>query len=96
MNEEVNENKNAWIYSFLFVLFGLLGIHKFYLNKNGLGVLYLFTGGVLGMGLAYDLFYPIFALIRDNKGKVISGAQSLRAVNICFLALIVIIVIAVI
>ncbi len=91
--ETTNENKNAWVYWFLFVLFGLLGIHKFYLNKNGLGILYLLTGGILGMGLIYDWLYPIFALVRDNRGRVISGAQSLRTVNLSLIGLVVLVLI---
>jgi len=38
----------------LFLVGGVLGFHKFYLGKNGTGVLYIFTLGLFGFGLLYD------------------------------------------
>ena len=35
---------------------GFLGIHKFYEGKTGLGVLYLFTCGLFGIGWLVDIF----------------------------------------
>lgn len=35
-------------------LFGLSGLHRFYLGKVGTGVLFFFTGGLLGIGTVYD------------------------------------------
>ncbi len=40
-----------WIFSG----FGVLGFHRFYLGKIGTGLLYLFTGGLFGIGALYDL-----------------------------------------
>ncbi len=40
----------------LLILFGWVGAHKFYLNKIGMGILYLFTFGFLGIGVFIDLF----------------------------------------
>lgn len=41
-----------WIFSF----FGLLGFHRFYIGKYGTGFLWMFTGGIFGMGAFIDLF----------------------------------------
>lgn len=46
--------KNKWI-SFLLCLFlGYLGAHKFYEGKLGMGILYLFTMGLCGIGWIID------------------------------------------
>ena len=39
----------------LLLLVGALGVHKFYLGQTGKGILYLFTGGLCGIGLIIDL-----------------------------------------
>jgi len=40
----------------LWLFFGIFGGHKFYLNKIGMGVVYIFTGGLLIIGWIVDLF----------------------------------------
>ena len=43
----------AWI---LLTFFGLLGFHRFYMEKWGTGIIYLLTGGLLGIGWLFDLW----------------------------------------
>ena len=40
---------------FLCLFFGGIGAHKFYEGKIGMGILYLFTLGILGIGILVDL-----------------------------------------
>ena len=59
-NTNVNNNvggrmKNKWV-SFLLCLFlGYVGAHKFYEGKVGMGILYIFTVGLFGIGWLVDL-----------------------------------------
>jgi TM2 domain-containing membrane protein YozV len=41
----------AWI---LLTFLGVFGVHRFYLGKIVTGVVYLFTGGLLLLGVIYD------------------------------------------
>ncbi len=55
----------------LLVLFwaaGVFGAHKFYSGKIGTGFLYLFTGGLFGIGLIVDFFSILFGSPTDQDG----------------------------
>ena len=45
-------------------LFGVAGLHRFYLGKVGTGILYFMTFGLLGIGTLYDLV-TMPRLVRD-------------------------------
>lgn len=65
--------KNKWVALTLCFFLGWLGAHKFYEDKVGLGILYIFTGGIFGIGLFIDfivlLFKPTIYYV-DNKKKM--------------------------
>ena len=47
--------KNKWIKFILCLFLGYLGAHKFYEGKTGMGILYLLTFGLFGIGWFVDL-----------------------------------------
>lgn len=55
--------KNKWVALVLCLLLGFFGGHKFYEGKAGMGILYLITGGLFGIGVIVDL---IVILMRPN------------------------------
>lgn len=57
-------NKKEKLIDFVLCLFlGYLGVHKFYEKKTGLGILYLFTMGLFGIGWIIDIFKLFIAWI---------------------------------
>ena len=46
--------KNKWVAFLLCVFLGYIGVHKFYEGKVGMGILYLFTWGLFGIGWLVD------------------------------------------
>lgn len=48
----------------LCLMFGWLGAHKFYEGKTGMGILYIFTGGLFAIGIWVD-----FIVILAHEGK---------------------------
>ena len=46
---------DKWIALLLCILLGFLGAHKFYEGKGGMGVLYLLTCGLFGIGILVDI-----------------------------------------
>lgn len=76
-NENVNTNVNAamigrrlcnkWVSLILCIFLGFLGGHKFYEGKAGMGVLYIFTGGLFFIGVLCDF---ISILMKPNPYAV--------------------------
>lgn len=55
----------------LWFFLGLLGIHRFYLGRPISGVIWLLTGGLLGVGWFFDLFWT-YVMVSDEN--TIAGA----------------------
>lgn len=54
-NAVVGNAKNKWVAFILCLFLGVIGAHKFYEGKAGMGILYLFTGGLFFIGVIIDL-----------------------------------------
>lgn len=52
----MEKSKGVAYLLWLFSGFGWLGLHRFYLDKWGTGILWILTGGFFGIGSLVDLF----------------------------------------
>ena len=52
--------KSKWVAFLLCLFLGVLGIHKFYEGRILFGILYLCTGGLVGIGVIIDLIILLF------------------------------------
>lgn len=52
--------KNKWVALLLCIFLGYFGAHKFYEGKAGMGILYLLTLGLFGIGWIIDIFVIAF------------------------------------
>jgi hypothetical protein len=77
VNTNTNTNTNAGVGAayphkskvvalILCILFGYFGVHRFYVGKIGTGVIWLFTGGLFGVGWIIDIIIIILGGFRDK------------------------------
>lgn len=57
---QLKKEKNKWVAVLLCIFLGALGGHKFYEGKIGMGILYLFTLGLFGIGVFIDFIVLLF------------------------------------
>lgn len=62
-------SKSKWLALLLCFSLGVFGAHKFYVGKNGAGLLYLFTAGFFGIGWFIDFFAILFGAFTDKWGR---------------------------
>lgn len=51
------------------LFFGMFGGHYFYVGRSGMGLFYMITGGVCGMGWMYDIYRIAAGKFFDEDGE---------------------------
>ena len=69
-------SEKDWLVTLLFSIFlGYLGIHRFYVGKIGTGILWLLTGGCLGVGALVDIIMIATENFTDDNNRLIVQDQ---------------------
>lgn len=67
-NSSEGEGGKSWLVALLLCIFlGALGIHRFYLGYTGLGILYLLTGGICGIGVLVDFIMLLTGSLKPKN-----------------------------
>ena len=66
--QDMASDKSRWIAALLCWFLGYLGVHRFYVRKTGTGILWLFTGGLMGIGVIVDFIVILLGNFRDKDG----------------------------
>ena len=66
-----SDDRSILVAVLLWFFLGLLGIHRFYLGHNGMGILYLFTGALCGLGWFIDGLLFLTGGLQPKNGKYI-------------------------
>ena len=62
-------SQKDWLVTLLLAIFvGTLGVHRFYSKRIGTGILWLLTGGCLGIGWLVDIIMIATSTFKDGDG----------------------------
>ena len=75
MNLESVSDKDWLITLILAFLGGTIGLHHFYCNRVGKGILYIFTFGLFGIGFLVDLILIVMKKYKDKDGAVVCQSK---------------------
>ena len=68
------KEREVWVAYLLWLFLGLIGVHKFYVNRFGWGIIYIFTGGLFVIGWIVDIFL-IPSQVRRCNEEIRAGRQ---------------------
>ena len=71
-----SRRKSIGVACILCLLLGQLGIHKFYSGDKKMGILYLLTGGLFGIGYIYDLYSIFWGTVKDGNGWIVQKTDA--------------------
>ena len=72
--ENKQKSEKNWVTALILcILLGSFGIHRFYVEKAGTGILYLFTMGLFGFGTIIDFIKLLTGNFTDNQGKYLKN-----------------------
>mgnify|MGYP001147933818 FL=1 len=64
------KSSRSWLVTLILVIFlGELGIHRFYAGKVVSGLIWMFTGGLCGVGWIIDIILVICNVFHDKEGN---------------------------
>lgn len=66
---EVSITRKGWFLAIMCFFFGALGVHRFMVGKIGTGILYIFTGGLFGIGVLVDFIMCLCGAFKDKEGN---------------------------
>jgi len=68
-----SQSQNQWIVVLLLAFFlGFIGAHRFYVVKNGTGILMILTVGGIGLWVLFDLIVIITGNFKTKQGNKVS------------------------
>jgi len=68
-----SQSQNQWIVVLLLAFFlGFIGAHRFYVDKNGTGILMVLTVGGIGLWVLFDLIIIITGNFKTKQGNKVS------------------------
>lgn len=65
-------DKSRTVAAILAFFLGGLGVHRFYVGQVGLGLLWLFTGGLCGIGALVDFIMILCGGFKDQYGRPVT------------------------
>jgi len=72
ISNQSNTDKRIVPAGLLCFMFGVFGVHRFYVGKIGTGILMILTIGGLGIWAMVDLIFIIMGIFRDADGNKIT------------------------